>query len=53
VAIWKCAKESQADIPPPTEGHGWIESEGVLEPLWTAGDILPRELTEVLEDAQA
>jgi len=53
VVIWKCAKESQADIPPPTEGHDLIENEGVLEPLWTARDILPRELTDVLEDAQA
>ena len=36
------------DIPAPTDGHGWDINEGVLEPKWNSGDILPQNIVDLL-----
>ena len=28
-------------------GHGWTLVDGILEPLWYEGDILPQQLTDI------
>ena len=44
-----------AEFPPASNGHGWIEVDGMLEALWCADekeDILPTAMVDVLEDLQ-
>lgn len=50
VAIWQRAHEPHPTIPPPTENHGWTEKDGMLEPLWIQGDVLPTMLIDILEE---
>ena len=38
--------ENFPDIPRP-EDHGWVLSDGYLEPLWCEGDILPKDMEDV------
>ena len=45
--IWKRANEAYPDIPLPA-GHGWRMNDGVLSINWFEGDLLPKELTDVL-----
>ena len=33
----------------PTEEHGWTSESGMLEPLWSDGQILPSSLIELLD----
>ena len=40
-------------LPDPTDGHGWIVENGVMQPKWTATDILPVELVDILKDTLA
>ena len=41
-------------IPFPAPDHGWVTSDdGVLEPEWTEGDILPQELVDIVKPASA
>ena len=47
-AIWKRAHLPEYDIPAPTDGHGWEINEGVLEPKWNSGDILPQNIVDLL-----
>ena len=35
-----------------TDGHGWTTLDGVMEPLWPEGDILPLQLEYVLEEIE-
>ena len=42
------------EIPSPAPEHGWlISDDGVLEPQWTDGDILPQELVDILKPVHA
>ena len=42
------------EIPSPAPDHGWLISEdGLLEPQWTSGDILPQQLVDVINPASA
>lgn len=51
VAIWKRALEPMPDVPPPSDGHGWTNIAGTLEPVWSAeDDILPSNIVDFLED---
>ena len=47
-AIWKRAHLPEYNIPAPTDGHGWEINEGVLEPKWNSGDILPQNIVDLL-----
>ena len=47
VAIWRRAHIAVADVPLPTDGHGWTLNSGHLEPLWVDGPILPEVLIQV------
>ena len=49
--IWKRAHVPDSEIPPPTEGHGWVLIDSKMEPLWTEEDILPQQLADILEEA--
>ena len=49
VAIWRRAHVAEYDVPDPTNGHGWILQNGLIQPLWTSGDVLPIQLEPVLE----
>ena len=45
--IWCKADQATPDIPPP-DGHGWYQENGKLAYQWTDGDIMPKELVDVL-----
>ena len=47
VAIWKRAHVPEPDLPGATMGHGWTLVDGILEPLWYEGEILPQQLTDI------
>ena len=36
--------KAQPTVPNPTEGHGWTVENGVMQPLWTGKDVLPKNL---------
>ena len=48
VWIWR-----QAHIPDPALPDQQMYMDGVMQPKWTAGDILPAELVDILEDTLA
>ena len=50
VAIWKQALLAQPEIPDPSDNHGWIWKENILEPKWTSGNILPQQIVDVLDE---
>ena len=35
---------------PNVDGHGWVLNDGVLEPLWCEEEVLPQNLSVLLED---
>jgi hypothetical protein len=35
IAVWRRADQPDPDIPLPTEGHGWVLNNGLMEPFWT------------------
>ena len=35
------------------DGHGWTCADGVMQPKWTDGEILPHQLVDILEDTVA
>ena len=37
------------DIPPATN-HGWVRSDGYIEPAWSEGPILPSCLQDIFAD---
>ena len=41
------AEQATPDIPPP-DGHGWYQENGKLGYQWTDGDLMPKELVDVL-----
>ncbi len=47
--IWCKADQAIPDIPSP-EGHGWYQDNGKLNFQWTDGDLMPKELVDVLID---
>jgi hypothetical protein len=50
VGIWKNAHIAAPNIPTDMKEHGWLEVDGSVEPLWIDGDILPRQMSTVLQD---
>ena len=52
LGIWKRAQENFQEVPDATD-HGWIKENITLEPLWCEGDILPRQLADLLEDGDS
>lgn len=45
--LWKSASLQNPDIPGP-DGHGWKAEEGNLVYVWSDGDVLPPELSDIL-----
>ena len=50
MAIWRNPHVPQPTVPSQTEGHGWTVENGVMQPLWTNKDMLPKELVDILEE---
>lgn len=52
VAIWKRALEPMPDVPAASNGHGWVDVDGTLEPMWSAEEdvILPADVVDFLVD---
>ena len=40
-------------LPNPTEGHGWTPESGNMQPLWTDKVVLPQELEDTIQQADA
>ena len=40
------------ELPLPQDGHGWVCSDGVLEPKWLSGPVLPEQLADILEETE-
>ena len=53
VWIWRQAHIPDHALPHPTAGYGRTVENGVMQPKWTAADILPAELVDILEDTSA
>ena len=50
VVIWKLSHINDPDVPKPSEENGQTKKhDEVLEQLWTKVDILPTNLTDILE----
>lgn len=49
--IWYEADKADASIPPPDE-HGWEVKDGQLDYKWTSGELMPRELSDVVVEEQ-
>ena len=39
----------EPETPSPSDNHGWVWRDSVLEPLWTKGSVLPQRLVDILE----
>lgn len=50
VGIWKRAHIYKPNIPSPISGHGWTVEDGVMQPKWMEGDMMPQELIDILEE---
>ena len=48
--IWKLANIPKPSVPRADEGHGWIQEDGVMMPKWTEGEVMPRQLIDLLGD---
>ena len=46
LAQWKRAHLPLDHVPVPDESHGWTTVDGILEPLWSDGPVLPPSLHE-------
>ena len=38
-------------IPEPDDGNGWTSEKGVMQPKWTDGEVMPKELVDILEES--
>ena len=48
-AIWKCGGENFPEIPEALH-HGWVLSGDLLEPMWCREEVLPGDLSELLDE---
>ncbi|KAG1681812.1 hypothetical protein GQR58_011609 [Nymphon striatum] len=49
VGIWKRAHIPKPIIPEAMDDHGWVKRNCQIEPKWSAGDVIPPKLADVLE----
>ena len=49
VGIWKIAHIPKPSIHKASQGHGWEENRGCMDPLWYEGDSLPQELIDIAQ----
>jgi len=45
----KRAHIPKPDIPNPTEVHGWTVEDGHIQPKWSAKNVLPIELVDIID----
>ena len=50
-AVWKRSHIADPNIPDDMQEHGWTYTDGVMEPLWISGDILPKKSIGSLQEA--
>ncbi|XP_076324251.1 uncharacterized protein LOC143232559 [Tachypleus tridentatus] len=48
VAQWKRFDVRMLKLPPPTD-HGWVLNDGILDPVWSEGPVLPGSLVDILD----
>jgi len=48
VAQWKRSHIVSPDIPLPSPQHGWVWENGLLEPVWSDGPVLPESLYDIV-----
>ncbi|KAG0720108.1 hypothetical protein GWK47_049133 [Chionoecetes opilio] len=51
VRIWKRAHVPRPRIPKASQGHGWEEENGHMDPVWYEGNLLPRQLADIAQVA--
>jgi len=51
VGVWKRAHIAKPSIPEPDDGNGWTSEKGVIQPKWTHGEVMPKELVDILEES--
>ena len=49
VCQWKRSHIPIYECPLPQDGHGWNKDDGLLEPLWSRGPILPPSMVDIPE----
>lgn len=52
VGIWRRAHIPNPTIPKASPAHGWKMEDGILQPIWYEGEILPKELVDIVQDTQ-
>ena len=46
----KLATIAKPSVPRPDDGHGWTIDDGIIKPEWTDGEVMPRQLVDILEE---
>ena len=44
IAIWKRAHLPKPTVPKPTDGNGWTTINGIIQPLWFEGPVIPANI---------
>ena len=47
VVIWKQAHVTKPDVPNSPTCHGWVLKDNILEPLWTSGNKLLKQIVDI------
>ncbi|CAI9715156.1 Hypothetical predicted protein [Octopus vulgaris] len=48
--IWKLANIAKPSEPRPDEGHGWTMEARIMKSKWTEGEVILRQLVDILEE---
>ena len=52
VRIWKLARQPEPHIPDATDDNGWTIVNGVMEPKWFTGEVVPRDVAGLWANMQ-
>ena len=50
VGIWERAHIQNPQLPKAYQGHGWKMEDGILQPVWYEGHIIPQKLADIAMD---
>ena len=51
VGVRKRTEIPKPSIPDVKCGHGWVVTDGKLEPLWYMGEVLPQKLIDIVDES--